>query len=112
MIPLKLFKDSDVILDDLEELTNILNNRLNRACAYFYYSHGMTDITKDLIHAFYGLRIKILEMAVRHYEELKDAGELTNDPEYITRFAQCEAEIDEARDDYEYFKTSGKIRDN
>jgi hypothetical protein len=111
MIPEKLFKDSDVILQDVEELTDILNNHLNKACAYYYYVHGMTEITKTLIHAFYKLRIKILEMAVRHYEELKESDIYTlSNPEYVTRLATHQAEIDEAKEDYDYFLTYEEIR--
>lgn len=112
MIPEKLFKDSEVVLKDVEDLTDILNNDLNKACAYFYYVNGMTPITETMIHAFYKLRIKILEMAVRRYEELKESDDYTlSNPEYVTRLAQHQAEIDEANEDYDYFKLNGKIRE-
>ncbi len=112
MIPEKLFKDSEVVLQDVGELTDILNNHLNKACAHFYYVHGMTGITKELIHAFYKLRIKILEIAVRNYQELKESHEYTlSNPDYVTRLAQHQAEIDEAKEDYDYFLSTGFIRE-
>jgi hypothetical protein len=113
MIPEKLFKDTEVELNDVDELTDILNNYLNKSCAFFYYVHGMTPITKDLIHAFYKLRIRILEIAVRRYEELKESNDYTlYNTDYVIRQAQCQAEIDEAKSDYEFFIDTGKIKDN
>ena len=112
MIPDKLFKDTAITLKDVEDLTDILNDDINKACAYFYYVHGMTEITRTMIHAFYKLRIKILEMAVRQHEELKASHEFTiSDPDCIANLAKHQAELEEANESYLYFKINDKIRE-
>jgi hypothetical protein len=112
MFPDRLFKDTDIVLDDVGELTSALDD-INIVCAQFYFVHGMTDATKMLINAFYKLRIKILEMAVRHYEELKESNDYTmSNTDYIIRLAQHQAEIEETKEDYDYFLVTGKIKNN
>jgi hypothetical protein len=108
----KLFRDSEVVLKDLESLTDILNNDLNVVCANLYFMFGMTDVTKKACEAFYKLRIKILEMAINRIEEAKDSsGKTISHPETVTRLAICQAELEEAVDAYGYFLTEGKIKE-
>jgi hypothetical protein len=107
----KLFNHTDIVVKDAEELTDALND-INHVCAALYYQHGMTPMVKQLCHAFYKLRIKILSFAIREFARLKDSSDDTiNDPDFVARLGQHEAELEEAISDYDYFKETGKIKE-
>jgi hypothetical protein len=111
MLQDRLFDTSEIALEDVVELTSALDD-INTVCAQFYFIHGMTDATKLLINAFYKLRIRILEIAVRTYEELKSSHEYTlSNPDHVLKLGQHQAELEEAKGDYEYFKEYEKIRE-
>lgn len=111
MHPQRLFKTTETVLQDMSDLQESLD-LINQVCAKLYYVHGMTDATKDLCNAFYKLRIKIIEMGVQQFEDLKASkDELVGDVDMITRLANCQAELDIAKEDYSYFLEHGKIRE-
>lgn len=93
---------------DLQEPLDLIN----QVCAKLYYVGGMTDACKDLCNAFYKLRIKLIEMGVEEFENLKTSNDDVNtDVDMITRFANAQAELDIANEDYDYFLQTGKIRE-
>lgn len=113
MHPKRLFKETETELTDLRELTDILNNEINVACAHFYYVHGMVPITETLINAFYKLRIKILEMGVKRIETLKNSNnEAVSHPDAVISLGVSQAELEEAKEDYEYFLLHKKVRES
>jgi hypothetical protein len=111
MHPQRLFKDIETVLQDMADLNDILGD-LNEACAKFYYVNGMTDITKDLCTAFYKLRIKILEMGVDQIEIRKESNDVVNSmTDMIISLGNVQAELETAKESYNYFLQTGKIRE-
>lgn len=53
-----------------------------------------------------------MEMGVQQFEDVKALNdEAAGDVDMITRLANCQAELDIAKEDYEYFLQTGKIRE-
>jgi hypothetical protein len=111
MYPQRLFKKTETVLQDMADLQESLD-LINQVCAKLYYVGGMTDACKDLCNAFYKLRIKIIEMGVQQFEDLKASNdELIGDVDMITRLANSQAELDIAKEDYDYFLRTAKIKE-
>ena len=111
MTPKPIFKETEVFFEDFNDLNEALD-LIGDVCAKLYYIHGMSDAVKDLCNAFYKLRIRILFMGVRQIESIKESNdEVSGHVESITKLALAQAELETARDDYNYFKAHGKIKE-